>query len=509
MVLVVPERRYLKPFAAVSVGVLAAVKLGFHFWVNATTSYGFHRDELLYLAMGRHLQLWRMDFPPGIAATAEASRALLGDSLLAIRTVPAVVGTALLVAAALFARELGGGRGAQVLAALAVLASPLFLRSANLFQPVVLDQAAWAAALFALARLSWQRDPHWWLALGLAIGVGMLIKFSIGFIGVGIVLAVLLTPLRASLKTVWPWLALMLALAIGSPSLVSQYHLGFPVLHQMEDLRKVQLERVTPVAFLMGQLYWGPGTVLAAVGLVSLIAGRQLSRYRALGWSCAGAFAALLVLQGKPYYLGPVYPTLFGAGAVVLERSTLRWIFATAMLVYGAVLLPIGVPILPPDRMAGYIERIGLTAALRTNTGELERLPQDYADMLGWEAQAEAVGQVYRALPEADRQRAVVIAGNYGEAGALDFFGPRYGLPGAICPCGSYWFFGPGDKPGDVAVTIGPSREDLEPFFDSLQVATRITNPWAVQEERELTVFVARRPRQTLQQVWPTLARRN
>jgi dolichyl-phosphate-mannose-protein mannosyltransferase len=509
MVLVVPERRYLKPFAAVSVGVLAAVKLGLHFWVNTTTPYGFHRDELLYLAMGRHLQLWRMDFPPGIAAIAEASRALLGDSLLAVRTVPALVGTALLVAAALFARELGGGRGAQVLAALAVLASPLFLRSANLFQPVVLDQAAWAAALFAVARLSWQRDPHWWLALGFAIGVGLLIKFSIAFIGVGIVLAVLLTPLRASLKTVWPWLALVLALAIGSPSLVGQYYLGFPVLHQIEDLRKVQLERVTPVAFLMGQLYWGPSTLLAVVGLVALFTGRQLSRYRALGWSCAGAFAALLVLQGKPYYLGPVYPTLFGAGAVVLERSTLRWLFATAMLVYGAVLLPVGVPILPPDRMAGYIQRIGLTAALRTNTGELERLPQDYADMLGWEAQAEAVGRVYRALPEADRARAVVIAGNYGEAGALDFFGPRYGVPGAICPCGSYWFFGPGDKPGDVAVTIGPSREGLAPFFDSLQVATRISNPWAVQEERELTVFIARRPRQTLQQVWPTLARRN
>jgi dolichyl-phosphate-mannose-protein mannosyltransferase len=509
MVLVVPERRYLKPFAAVSVGVLAAVKLGLHFWVNTTTPYSFHRDELLYLAMGRHLQLWRMDFPPAIAATAEASRALLGDSLLAVRTVPALVGAALLVAAALFARELGGGRGAQVLAALAVLTGPLFLRSANLFQPVVLDQAAWAAALFAVARLSWQRDPHWWLALGLAIGAGLLIKFSIVFIGTGIALAVLLTPLRASLKTVWPWLALVLALAIGSPSLVGQYHLGFPVLHQMEDLRNVQLERVTPVAFLMGQFYWGPGTVLAVVGLVALFTSRQLSRYRALGWSCAGAFAALLVLQGKPYYLGPVYPTLFGAGAVVLERSTLRWLFAIAMLVYGAVLLPVGVPILPPDRMAGYIQRIGLTAALRTNTGELERLPQDYADMLGWEAQAEAVGRVYRALPEADRARAVVIAGNYGEAGALDFFGPRYGLPGAICPCGSYWFFGPGDKPGDVAVTIGPSREDLAPFFDSLQVATRISNRWAVQEERELTVFVARRPRQTLQQVWPTLARRN
>jgi hypothetical protein len=509
MLLVVPELRRLKPFAAWSVGALAALKLGLHYWVNTTTAYGFHRDELLYLAMGRHLQLWRMDFPPGIAVIAEATRSLLSDSLLEIRAVPALVGTALLVAAALFARELGGGRGAQLLAALAVLASPLFLRSANLFQPVVLDQAAWTAALFAVARLSWQRDARWWLALGVALGVGLLVKFSIAFIGIGIVLAVLLTPLRASLKTIWPWLALLVALAIGSPSLVGQHELGLPVMQQMEDLRKVQLERVTPVEFLLGQLYWGPGTLLAAIGLVALLVGGQLSRYRAIGWSCVGAFAVLLLLQGKPYYLGPVYPALFGAGAVTLERNPLRWVFAAAILVYGAVLLPIGVPILPPERMAAYIERVGLTAALRTNTGELEQLPQDYADMLGWETQAKAVGQVYHALPVADRKQAVIVAGNYGEAGAIDFFGPRYGLPGAICPCGSYWFFGPGDQPGDVVVTIGPSREDLAPFFDSLQVATRITNAWAVEEERDLTIFVARRPRQTLQEVWPTLARRN
>jgi hypothetical protein len=509
MVLVVPERRRLKPFAAASVGALVALKLALHFWVNATTVYGLHRDELLYLAMGRHLQLWRMDFPPGIAVTAEATRALLGDSLLAIRAVPALAGTALLVAAALFARELGGGKSPQILAALAVLASPLFLRSANLFQPVVLDQATWTAALFAVARLSWQRDARWWLALGVALGVGLLVKFSIAFIGVGILLAVLLTPLRASLKTVWPWLALIVALAIGSPSLVGQYELGLPVLQQMEDLRKVQLERVTPAAFLLGQLYWGPGTLLAAAGLVALLAGKPLARYRALGWSCAGALAVLLLLQVKPYYLGPVYPALLGAGAVVLERSRLRWVLAAAILVYGAALLPIGVPVLPPERMSSYIQGIGLTAALRTNTGELERLPQDYADMLGWEAQAEAVGQVYHALPVADRERAVIIAGNYGEAGAIDFFGPRYGLPGAICPCGSYWFFGPGDKPGEVVVTIGPSPEDLVPFFDSLQVATRITNPWAVAEERDLAIIVARRPHQTLPEIWPTLARRN
>ena len=175
-----------------------------------------------------------------------------------------------------------------MLAAVAVLASPLFLRSANLFQPVVLDQAAWTAALFAVTRLSWQRDARWWLALGVALGVGLLVKFSIAFIGIGIVLAILLTPLRASLlKTIWPWLALIIALAIGSPSLVGQYELGFPVMQQMEDLRKVQLERVTPAAFLLGQLYWGPGTLLAVIG-----AGRPPRRQAALALPRHSAGAA-------------------------------------------------------------------------------------------------------------------------------------------------------------------------------------------------------------------------
>jgi hypothetical protein len=508
MVVLVPETRRLKPLAW-PVLLLAVAALALHVWVNATTPYGLHRDEFLYLAMGRHLRLWRMDFPPGIALLAEATRAILGDSMAAIRALPALAGALLVLLAAAFARELGAGRRAQVLASLAVAASPLFLRAANLFQPVVFDQLVWTLALFALARLCWRPDRRWWLALGAALGVGLLVKFSVVFVGLAIVVGVLATPLRRSLATPWPWLALLLALAIGSPSLVGQWALGYPVLGQMRDLQEVQLERVTPADFLLGQLLWGPGVLLAAGGLVALLFARRYQRVRAVGWSCAAAFILLLLLQGKSYYIGPVYPVLFAAGAVPLERSVLRWVLGLLLLAYGAVTLPLGVPVLPPERMAAYVETIGATAALRTNTGEIERLPQDYADMLGWEELARAVAGVYRRLPEAEQAEAVVIAGNYGEAGALDYFGPRLGMPPAVSPAGSYWFFGPGERPGRVAVVIGPRREDLAPFFDSLEVAGRVEHAWAVAEERDLTIFVARRPRRTLQEIWPTLAGRN
>jgi hypothetical protein len=509
VLVIVPELRRLKPLAVIPVGGLALLTLLLHCWVNLTTPYGMHRDELLYLAMGRHLRLWAMDFPPGIALVAEVTRALLGDSLLAIRSGPALGGAVLVLFAAVFARELGGGRRAQVLAALAVGASPLFLRSGNLFQPVVFDQLAWSAALLALLRLSWRPDGRWWIALGLALGLGLLVKFSIVFIGVGIVAAVLLTPLRRSLLTPWPWLALAVAFAVGSPSVVGQWRLGFPVLGQMADLREVQLQRVTPGGFLLGQLLLGPATLLAAAGAVALLVAKRFQRYRGLGWSCLGAFALLLLLQGKPYYLGPVYPALFGAGAVLLERSALRWVAGLLILGFGAAILPLGVPILPPADMAAYAARIGATEALRTNTGELDRLPQDYADMLGWERQVEAVAGVYHGLPEAERRVAVIVAGNYGQAGAIDFFGPRHDLPPAVSPAGSYWFFGPGEKPGAVVVAIGPSREDLAPFFESVEPAGQTGDPWAVAEERRLTIYVARRPSRSLQEIWPTLAGRN
>ena len=466
--------------------------------------------------MGRHLRLWRMDFPPAIALVAETVRATLGDSLLAIRLVPALAGTALVVLAALVARELGGGRWAQALAALGVLASPLFLRSANLFQPVVLDQLAWTVALYALLRLCREEQPRWWVLLGVALGAGLLTKFSTAFIGLALLLALLATDRRAWLRTPWPWLAALLALAIGSPGIVGQLRLGFPVRGQLADLRQAQLERVTPLAFLAGQILWGPATLIGASGLAGLLADRRLRAFRVAGWTCVWVFVILMALHGKAYYAGPMYPTLIGAGGVMLERArgerlgpVLRWGAVVVLLVTMAVLLPIGVPILPPAAMARYARAIGASSALRTNTGEMERLPQDYADMLGWEEQARAVARVYRSLPAPDRARTVLVGGNYGEAGALDFFGPRYGLPAVVSPTGSFWFFGPGTKPGAVVVTIGAGREDLVPLFDSVEAAGRVTSPWSVAEERDLIIYVARGPHRTLQEVWPSLAGRN
>ncbi|HEU0079916.1 MAG TPA: glycosyltransferase family 39 protein, partial [Longimicrobiaceae bacterium] len=443
-------------------------------------------------------------------------RGLFGDSLVAIRLVPALAGAALVVLAARVARELGGGRFAQGLAALAVLASPLFLRAGNLFQPVVLDQLWWTLGLLALVALCRTGSPRAWIGFGAACGLGLLTKFSILFFGLAVLLAVLATPHRRALRTPWPWAALLTVLLLGAPSIVGQLRLGFPVAGQMSDLQESQLARVGPAEFVLGQLPLGPAFLLALVGAVALLAARPMRPFRLVGWSCVLAFAILLLMRGKPYYVGPVYPALFAAGAVQLDRLSGRVAGPAArrgavvlVLAYGLLVLPMGVPVLAPARMAAYTARLGASEANRTNTGEVERLPQDYADMLGWPEQVAAVARVHHALPPAKRARAAVFAGNYGAAGAIDFYGPRLGLPPAVSAAGSYWFFGPGDRPGDVLVAVGVPEEELRRAFRVVTPAARVANPWGVEEERDVVVYVAEGPRRTLQQMWPELAGRN
>ncbi len=493
------------------VGALIAVKLAAHFSTNGFGPYEFHRDEFLYMAMGEHLRLFRMDFPPFIAMLSELARGLLGDSLFAVRLFPALFSAGIMALAALIARELGGGRFAQGLAALCVLCTSLFMRSGTLFQPVVLDQFWWTVGLYALVRWSKQPERRWWLVFGAACGLGLLSKYSVLVFGLAVLLALLSTSARRSLATPWPWVAAVMAFVIGSPSIIGQIRLDFPIFDQMGDLSSAQLARVTPLEFLVRHLLWGPATaVVSAVGLGALVAARRFQAFRLIGWSCLWALILLVVLRGKPYYAGPVHPTLFAAGAVVLEglriprwSSVLRWGTVTIVVAYGVLTLPLGFPVLPPPQMEAYVTALGIERARTTNVGRLERLPQDYADMLGWKELVATVADVYHGLEPSDREQAVILASNYGEAGAIDFYGRRHELPRAVAVVGSYWFFGPGDKPGDPLILVGFGRDEIGDHFSTLDSAAYWTHPYMVAEQRDLTFYVGRGAEETLQQMWP------
>jgi hypothetical protein len=500
------------PMARAALALVAAT-LVVHVLLAALGPYEFHRDEFLYFAMGNHLRMFHMDFPPMMALLAEAVRFFSESSLVAYRLVPALAGAALMLLALLTAREMGGGRTAQVVTTLLLIFNPLFLRTATLFQPVVIDQLWWMLGFYALVRLENTGETRWWLMLGAAGGLGLLSKFSILFFGAAVLIALLLTPRRRDLLGRWPWVALALALVIGAPSLIGQVTLDFPLLDQMSGLKERQLSRITFGEYLSDQVLWGPVAFLFAMaGLAALLWHPSLKRFRVAGWTALAAFVLFAVTRGKAYYVGPIYPMLFAAAAVWAEqltrpklRAALVWGVPAVTVVYCLAILPFGLPILPPEPMARYARASGIGAGVRANWGEQLALPQDYADMLGWREKAEAVAAVYRALPPGEQTDAVLYGANYGQAGALEFYGRELGLPPVISLHGTFYLFGPGTRSGRTVIFLGVERGDIDQVkCASLEEVTRVRNRWAVPGEDDVPILVCLRPERTPQDIWRT-----
>lgn len=492
---------------------LIGVKLAAHLVTAFATPYEFHRDELLYFSMGTHLRLFAMDFPPFIAILSETLRHTAGVSVLTYRLTPALFGAVVMLLAVLIARELGGGRMAQTLTAVAVLFNPLFLRTASLFQPVVIDQLWWLLGFWALLRLINTDDERWWIVLGMAGGLGLLSKFSILFFGLAVFVGLLVSSRRKAFLGPWPWIALGIALLIGSPSVAGQIQLDFPVLEQMAGLQEGQLNRITLREHLFEQAIWGPQILLAVAGLVALLVTPRLKRYRLIGWITLCALFLFAAMKGKSYYTGPIHPVLYGAGAVWLDnlvrprlRAVLGWGLGVAVVVWGVFVLPFGLPVVPPEPMARYAAMTGITAGTKTNWGAQLELPQDYADMLGWREKAEAVASMlFVAEPGLARERAgaLLYGANYGQAGALDLYGRELGLPPVVSLAGSWYFFGPGDRPGNPVVLLGVEPEDLVSIgCASVELATRVQNYWGVPEERDVPVTFCYDPSISVQRLW-------
>ena len=291
------------PISAVALWLIA-VKLMSHVVTAFITPYEFHRDELLYYSMGTHLRLFEMDFPPFIALVSEALRHTVGVSVPSYRITPALFGIGVMLLAVLIARELGGGSRAQVLTAIAVLFNPLFLRTASLFQPVVFDQLWWLLGFWALLRLVNTEDQRWWIVLGLAGGLGLLSKFSILFFGLAVFVGLLLGTRRKAFLGPWPWVAVGIALLIGSPSVMGQIRLDWPVFEQMSGLREGQLSRITLGEHLIEQAIWGPQIFLAIAGLLALLVAPCLKRYRLIGWIALAGLVLFLSLFHESYAPG-------------------------------------------------------------------------------------------------------------------------------------------------------------------------------------------------------------
>ena len=497
--------------AGAIVAVLALVKLALHLYTGR--HYGYFIDELYYLACAEHLDWGYVDQPPLIALIARIGRILLGDSLPAIRFFPALAGAGMVLLTGFIARELGGRRFAQGLAALCALLAPGFLSldhflSMNAFEPLF-----WMGCAAILIRIVKTGNQRLWLWFGLLAGLGIENKHSMLIFGFGIVLGLLLTPQRRLFRSPWLWAAGALAFLIFLPNLVWNVRHHFPFLELQANLRQSGRNvSLSPGAF-WGQEILAMLPLAAPVWLAGLWffffqpEGRP---YRALGWAWLATAAAILALSPRIYYLFPAFPMLFAAGAVTWEGwltgPRTRWIkpvYVALMVVMGALLTPLLIPILPPETFIRYSRAIHMQQP-RIETMRLGPLPQLFADQFGWEEMVAEVARVYNSLPLDVRARTAIFGQNYGQAGAVDLFGARYGLPKAISGHQNYFYWGPRGYTGESVIVMGDRRERLEALFAEVRKVGHVEHPYSMPYEH-FDVFYCRGVKYPLAEYWPKL----
>jgi 4-amino-4-deoxy-L-arabinose transferase-like glycosyltransferase len=471
--------------------------------VHALTGgrYGFHRDELATLDDARHLAWGYIAYPPITPFFGRISLILFGTSLSGFRFFAAVAQAGAVLLTGLMAREMGARLSAQLLAVLAAI--PACLGGGALMQYVSFDYFFWVLAAYFMVRLLKSGDPLWWLGIGSAIGLGMMSKYTMLFFASGIVGAVILTDARRFLKSKWLWLGVGVSLLIFMPNFIWQMQHHFVSLDFLRTIHARDIRIGFTDYFVPHQIVL---TLLAfplwIAGFYFCMFSQNGRRYRALGWMFIVVLAIFLVVKARGYYFAPIYPMLYAAGSVwgqerlaslrAQSARTIRAIAWTVLALDIALAAAIALPVAPINSGWGRFA-IGIN--------------HNFGDAIGWPELVQTLAQIRNSLPEAERGHAVVLAANYGEAGAVNLLGPQYGLPPVISGGNSFWVHGYGDPPPETVIVVGFSRSFVERNFSSCQLAAKIWNEFGVENEETRDhpdIFVCRDLKQSWPDFWKT-----
>ena len=488
---------------------LVAFKLGLHLCVNTWFGYEIFRDELYYLACADHLAWGYVDHPPLSVGLLAATRAVLGDSLFALRLLPALAGAGVVLLTGLMARELGGGRLAVALAAVAAIVCGETLAASSIWSMNIFDSLLMAVAALVFARISRTEQPRYWIWLGVTLGLGLLNKVGVLWVGAGMFGALVLTPERRWLATRWPWLAGAIAFAMLTPYVIWNASHDWAHLEFIENAVTGKYAGLSAWTFISGLVVnQNPTTFLLwGSGLVWLLFARDDDGVRPLGILWVVACGVLLVNgHSKASYMASLSTVVFAAGGVAWERFLPRRrlvrLAALGLVSCGIGLAPLATPLLPVATYVRYADALGVSPG--TDEGhELAELPQFFADMFGWQAKAAAVAEVFHALPPEDRQRASILAHNYGRSGAIDYYADAYDLPRAIGTHNNYWIWGPRDATEAVMIVLGGEIEDLERRFESVELAGRAPCKHCIPYERDVPIHVCRGLLLPMSELWP------
>ena len=513
----------------IAIGLCFAVfKLLLHFVFNS--NYGYFRDELYFIACGEHLAFGYPDHAPLVALMAKASR-VFGDSLFALRFIPAVAGAFKVFLTALLVKEFGGKRFATFLACLCVLCAPIYLAIDNLFSMNALEPVFWMLCVYFAVRAvtsqpensapeignpksKLQNPSINWLFFGIFAGLGLMNKHSMLFFGFSLVVGLLLTKQRKVFLDKYFWLGGVIAFLIFLPNIIWQFQNNFATLELLRNVQESGKNVVmSPPAFFLEQILAMMPTTFPVwfAGLWFLLADKNGKRFRFLGIAYIFLLALMIYLKAKDYYLAPIYPMLFAGGAIFWEQLIekirairfIKYVLPILILIPSIIAAPTVLPILPIETLINYQNTIGFKPP-KSEVAHDSRLQQIFSDQLGWQEMVAKVAEVYNNLPPEERAKAGIYASNYGEAGAIDFYGGKYGLPKAISPHQSYFLWGPREYTGEVLILLGASKEKAEKSCESVEEKTEVNFAYAESYEK-YHIIICRQTKKPLPEIWQSL----
>jgi 4-amino-4-deoxy-L-arabinose transferase-like glycosyltransferase len=462
--------------------------------------YGYHRDELYFLACGRHLAWGYPDQPPLVPLIARLMSDLAPASLVVLRLPSVLASAALVLLTGLIARELGAGRTAQALAAVCVAAAPLVIGAGHLLSTTTFGLPAWALVSWLVLRILRTGNSRLWLTVGVATGAGLLDSDLIAFLLAAVIVGLAVAGPRWPFRSPWLYAGGALALVIWAPYLAWQAGHGWPELTVAASIASGGSGTSAPRWAILPYQFALVGAWLSPVWVTGLV---RLLRDDTLRWcrSFGAAFFVLVVVftitGGKPYYLGGLYPLLFAGGAqpAVDWASQGRARMRAGLLAAATALTLTAVAVTLPVVPAADLHRTPIVA-----------LNYDAGETIGWPAYVREIAAVYRSLPSGERSRAILLGSNYGESGAIDHFGPAYGLPAAYGVHNAFWYWGPPPATATVAVAIGFRSSSLTPVCGSLRLAAHLSNHVGVSDDEQgAPVWICSALRSSWQEAWPRL----
>jgi hypothetical protein len=492
--------------------LFSLIKLFIHLYTNAFASYGIFRDEFYYLACASRLDMGYVDQPPLSIFILGISKFIFGDSLFAIRLLPAIAGALTVFITGLMVKKMGGGKLAITIASLAVIFVPIYLGMNTIFSMNPFDVLLWAIAFYLVILIFKEDNPKLWIWLGIILGLGLMNKIGFLWLGCGLFVGLLITDTN-KLRTKQPWISAGIAFIIFLPFIIWNAAHDWAHIEFIRNAQMYKYSGITRAEFVKWIfILMNPASaIIWILGLCYLFFQKDGRQFNILGLIFFVTFLILFISgKSKSEYLSTAFTPLFAAGGIILEqidhRKLWKWLkyaVIIPLVLSGITTAPLALPILPVETYTNYAAAIGFGPTTAENK-ELAELPQFYADMFGWEEMAKNVSKVYEQIPDEEKDKTLVYANNYGEAGAVEYYREKYPLPPVISAHNNFWIWGCDYLNEEIknVIIIGGNVEDHLVSFEEAETVFVHKVKYAMPYENNLPIFICRNLIKDVQQIW-------